>query len=360
MQQTHLMRTAMAGLFAFVVSPTAMAQGPCTENTCPEGYTCEEISYDKCAWDCDADGECSVDDCETVAYSACQRAECETDDECGADMVCQTFTTNCATPATPPCPPGGACPEPAPPPPCDNTEYRQCTPRTELPCEQSSDCGEGYDCLPAVVCSCSGSPTPGGAPQPSGGADATGGGTSGAPGAAPYPPDAPASPDDCTCAPSDVSYCQPQTIACENNDDCPTDWNCIQSPGSCWGDSDGNSGCSEGSSQCYPPSAPGGGPNPTSPSPGAPGNSEGDNSGGSSDPRPQLPPSPEPELPAGPGVGEEAPPRGDNSRDNGSVGGLFGLFGCSVNTVVGTGATSSPWAALALGLGAVLLRRRRR
>src|SRR5690606_5854138 len=151
MQRTNLMRTAMAGLFAFAVSPMAMAQAPCAENACPEGYTCEEIRYDACPWDCDNDGNCSVGDCETQTYSACQRAACETDDDCGADMACQTFTNDCAAPVAPACPPGEACPEPEPPPTCEDTEYRQCTPRTELPCEESSDCGEGYDCVPAVI-----------------------------------------------------------------------------------------------------------------------------------------------------------------------------------------------------------------
>lgn len=374
MQRTNLLRTAMAGLFAFAVSPAVMAQQECEEDTCPAGYTCEEVSYDNCEWACEEDGECSVSNCQTEQYAECRRAACETDADCGGDMVCHTVTTSCATPAPPPCEPGQPCPEPPPILPCENTEYQQCTPRSELPCEASSDCGDGFDCVPAVTCSCGVVTEPGITPMPGGGvsdgdpggsgsgsgsSSGSGGGSSGSGGAAPGTPtpdapvppgELPMPPDNCTCEPSGTNYCQMQNVACEVDSDCPTDWSCIQSPGACWADSEGNTGCNEGSSLCYPPSNPGGNPNPTAPvvdGPGLPGTGDGD-------PEPAILPQPED------GEDEEsAPPRGE-SGGGGSVGGLFGLFGCSVNNTLGMGSTTSPWAALGLGLGAALLRRRRR
>lgn len=357
MKPTNLLRTAMAGLFAISVSPAAFAQSQCEEDTCPAGYTCAEVSYDDCKWDCPDGEECTVSDCETVQYTSCQPAACETDADCGGEMVCHTFTTNCATPGHPPCAPGEECPEPPPIQPCENTEYQQCTPRSQLPCEESSDCGEGFDCAPSVICSC-----PGGEPTPTPGMD--GGGTSGSPGmggaspgAAPAPPptdpvlpgDLPLPPGDCTCEPSGTNYCQMQNIECEADSDCPTDWSCVESPGPCWADSEGNSGCSEGSSQCYPPSVPGGYPgNPTIPvpdGPTTPGSGEGDNG--------EDPAAPQPPRPGG-GTGD-----GNGQGNGSSVGGLLGLLGCSVNNAVGAGSSTGAWTTLALGLGAALLRRRR-
>lgn len=395
MQRTKLLRSTLAGLVAFAVSPAVMAQAQCEEDTCPAGYTCEEVSYDNCVWACEEDGECTVSDCVTENYTSCQRAACETDADCGDEMVCQTLTTNCATPSTPPCAPGEECPEPPPILPCENTEYNQCTPRSELPCEDNSDCGAGFDCVPAVMCSCGGATEPGQTPTPGGGVSdgdpggsGSGSGSSGtsggaAPGAAPAPPvgaplapvdpsspDAPVTPgtpgelplppDDCTCEPSGTNYCQMQNIECETDSDCPTDWSCVASPGACWADSEGNTGCAEGSSQCYPPGNPGGEPLPTAPVVDGPGLPGVDNGG-----------TPEPAILPQPSEGEESAPEpailpqpepgdDDGQGGGGSVGGLFGLFGCSVNNTMGTGSSTSPWAALGLGLGAALLRRRRR
>lgn len=381
MQRLTQLRSAIAGLLTFAISPAVMAQEQCEADTCPPGYTCEEASYDNCQWDCPEDGECTVSECETVQYTSCLRAACESDADCGPDMVCHTVTTNCATPSPPPCEPGGACPELPQIEPCENTEFQQCTPRSELPCEVNNDCGEGFDCVPAVVCTCSGT-TPTEPSLPSGGTSAGSRGDSGggsdaadAPGApmttAPTPiqtaplPEAtalppgtstpgelPLPPDDCTCEPSGTNYCQMQNIECETDDDCPSDWSCVQSPGACWADSEGNTGCSEGSSQCYPPGNPGGTPTPTAPGVPVtdPGAGEGDN-GGVSEPTPELPPVPEP-APTGGG--------GRPHGGGGSAGGLFGLMGCSVDDNVGATSSGSGWAALALGLGAALLRRRRR
>jgi MYXO-CTERM domain-containing protein len=68
----------------------------------------------------------------------------------------------------------------------------------------------------------------------------------------------------------------------------------------------------------------------------------------------------EPAILPQPGTDDDDSEDGDAQDGGGSVGGLFGLFGCSVNNTMGASSTSSPWAALALGLGAAMLRRRRR
>lgn len=372
---------AMAGLMAFAVSPLAFAQTQCEEDTCGEGYTCVENSYESCEWVCadstDGAGECYTTNCQTVDSAYCERSACEADADCGDSMVCKTFTATCGNVATPACPPGEECdiPEPMP---CEATEYSQCTPRSELPCEADSDCGEGYTCEPSTVCTCGGMTAPG--TEPGGGSEGSGGGSGTSTGSAGLvappptstatPPGAPATPtastgggsaplppSDCSCEPSGTNYCQMKTIACETNDDCPTDWSCIESPGACWADSEGNTGCSEGSSQCYPPSMGGGDPSmPTGPSPGGPISTPEDGSGSGEDDG-DVGGEPVPEAPPTPGNGNGGHHGGHHSNPFHQ---LFPLWGCSVDHVVGTSSSSSPWAVFAVGLGAALLRRRRR
>lgn len=380
MRSISILKTAtMAGLMAFAVSPLAFAQSQqCEEDTCEAGYDCVESSYESCEWVCedstDEMGECYTTNCQTVDTAYCERAACDTDADCGDSMVCHTFTATCATEPMPTCPPGAECDVPEPMP-CEATEYSQCTPRSELPCEVDSDCGEGFDCEPSTICTCGGGmATPG--MEPGAGGEGGSGSSSGsgnlvaAPSTDAAPPptstgggSAPLPPSDCTCEPSGTNYCQMKTIACEANSDCPADWSCIESPGACWADSEGNTGCSEGSSQCYPPSSGGGDPtNPTAPTPDGPVSTPGGDNGGSEEQEDDgdVGGDPAPEPPQGPGNGGGHGGGHHNGGHDNPFQQLFPLWGCSVENVVGTSSGTSPWAVFAVGLGAALLRRRRR
>lgn len=364
MQSRHLITTTAAVWGLLTIHQQALAQSACGEETCPPGHTCEVGSYDVCDYECedapDGRGDCAATECETQAYTYCQRAACETDADCGGTMVCHTLTaTTCQGSAA--CAPDEDCmpPEPAD---CTTEEYKQCTPRSELPCETASDCGEGYDCVEAVSCSCSGMASGGSAePGTTTGAGMAGGSmpsvtptdTAPTPGASTAAPPVPADgeplpadalPPDCSCSPSGTNYCQLQEIPCEADSDCPADFNCVASPGTCWEDSEGNSGCSEGSSMCYPEAVPGGGMGPTDPSGGpvpAPGTGEGEEGSAGEPPRE-----------------DDAAPGDQDSGHDGSLGGIFSLFGCSVKPSAGS-ATSSSVALIAAGLMSLFVRRRR-
>ncbi len=349
--------SAFAAWATFATTASAQPPEPCGDDVCPAGYTCELTTYDTCFGGCAPSlpgepAECQEAECETVSYESCHRAACETDEDCGDEMKCHSFVSISVPAAPAPCPPGVECDpiEPAPPP--EPVEYKQCTPRSELPCEVNTDCGEGYDCVPAVSCTCGSTPTPTPSPgQPA--PDAPPGAlVAPPPGELPLPPDEgsgggsdPSPPDDCTCEPSGTNYCQMQQLDCETDSDCPTDWSCIQGPSSCWADSEGNSGCDESAAQCYPSNQPG---PVVPPTPGGtPTSGDGDEEG-----EPQ-PPAPGPVSP-GPVTN---PPGGNHGGGGGH--GTFAFWGCSLDNV-GLTSKTSPWALLSVALGATFLRRRRR
>lgn len=343
------LRTAstLAAYAAFAMTANAQPPEPCGDDVCPVGYSCELTTYETCSGCApslpDEPSECAEVECQTVSYESCQRAACETDEDCGDVMKCHSFVSISVPAAPAPCPPGVACDpiEPAPPP--ERVEYKQCTPPSELPCEVNTDCGEGYDCVPAVSCGCGSTPAPSpGQPAP----DAPPSDLAAPPpGELPLPPDQggggggsqPNPPDDCTCEPSGTNYCQMQQLNCDTDSDCPTDWTCLEGPSSCWADSEGNSGCEQGAAQCYPSYQPGPAipPNPG----GTPPSGEGEDDGA------PVPTSPGPVT---------TPPRGNHG------GGGFAFWGCSLENTVGLASQSSPWALLSVALGAVFLRRRRR
>lgn len=121
---------------------------------CPTGCECEVVVLDHCTAPCPAPpGETPNCEsiCELTSYETCRPAPCDTESDCGENMKCHTFVRN-VTPAS--CPPGVSCGGAAPPEP---QEHRKCTPRSFLPCETSTDCGDGYECVPTYQCSCEGS-----------------------------------------------------------------------------------------------------------------------------------------------------------------------------------------------------------
>lgn len=380
----HYFCSATLGALALLTASITYAQEPCGDDTCPAGYTCELTAYESCSGGCAPSpgpgepGDCSSFTCETISYESCQRAACETDADCGEGMVCHTLLID-QSPSTPySCAPGGACEPPAPQAPAEPLELKQCAPRSELPCESNSDCGEGFDCVPSVSCTCAGATPTGPAPalQPTEQED-TGSelpSDPAPPGDLPLPPAAdggaapPLPPDDCTCGPTGANYCQLQVVPCATDAECPTGWACIAGPSSCWADSEGNSGCEPAQAQCYP-SNPAGYPEPPLGTPGpvgTPSSGEGDVGQGPSPTVPQGPTAPGattvPVDPTSPGATPDpttpspgvTPPRGN---PEGEPGPKFSLWGCSVDGVRASSG-SSPWMWLSLVMGAAFLRRR--
>jgi MYXO-CTERM domain-containing protein len=65
------------------------------------------------------------------------------------------------------------------------------------------------------------------------------------------PPD-----EQCGCEPTGEFACEIVETACAQDSDCPADWTCEDNPmGTCWADSEGNSGCTpaDPAKLCQPP-----------------------------------------------------------------------------------------------------------
>jgi hypothetical protein len=204
-------------------------QEACGENACSTGYTCERQLTELCS-PCppSAPGQTQepcASDCETVSTEVCRPALCETDEDCGETMKCHTFT---------PTPTPSACFEES----CEDAlapkEYRECTPRSALPCETNSDCGPNYICITRYQCPCAGT-TPG-APTP-------GDGT---------PTPSPSGTPNCPCQPSVAKRCQAQRIECLRDSDCPTDWFCDTQSNPCANAPPELRGCDVAYYQCQP------------------------------------------------------------------------------------------------------------
>jgi hypothetical protein len=224
--RSNLMRIplALAPLTAAPSAWAALGDTCATDADCGAGLVCETVGGTACA--CAAGESC---DCpEATELKACMPGPCESDTDCGDGLICVSYEVPCATPAIA-CTPDSECPEP---PPCTPTTASVCAPRWVLPCEQASDCGEGFTCDPIEVCTCSGGAsepaTPVPAPPDSGSGDSgsSGSGDSGSSGSSDS--EAPPPPEDCTCAPGEEFACRPVEVACEDDAACPSGWSCIK------------------------------------------------------------------------------------------------------------------------------------
>lgn len=262
---------ALGALFMVAFAPNAFAQAECGDTTCDAGYECVSFQSSCLVIACPEGEKCDFE-CEPSEQFYCQRAECTDDSECGDHMVCATHERyNC--PETDfACDPDGPCEEPEKVE-CTPEEYSECTPRWELPCEEASDCGEGFACETQEFCSCPGSSgsTGGGSapsepvdllPPPDEGDGDSGGEEDDTTDEAPQrlapaePEGRPAPDDSCGCQETDEKYCVVIEQACEEDTDCPQDWSCIDNPaGVCWADTEGNTGCEEADPArvCTPP-----------------------------------------------------------------------------------------------------------
>ncbi|HKP56362.1 MAG TPA: hypothetical protein VJV78_06570 [Polyangiales bacterium] len=242
-----VMVLSVAGLGAWVGGARAQE---CTGDTgCPKGFSCQVTAVSSCAAgaptpDCGPNETCTRPAmqplpppmCETKEYRSCVPAECMSDSDCATGMVCHTEeASDCAGAAESdlPCK-DGICPPREPPPDCTTKVKHQCVPRYLLPCEQASDCGEGFTCEAQKRCGCSagsaGTPSSGQAPpvdaakpapQDGGQGDREPAADAGVPADLVAPP-----PPDCTCEVTAEKYCKAVEVVCKADSDCPGDFTC--------------------------------------------------------------------------------------------------------------------------------------
>lgn len=208
-------------VFLLAVASGAPAQpSTCdTDSSCERGYRCDVIGFVDCrVAPCPEGEKCPVVEDGCGEMKACvPGAACESDADCGSEMVCYEHTrTSCSGGARPePCPVGAECEEPnLVPPECEESKEKGCLPRYAAPCGTDTDCGAGFRCVERQSCGCGGSP----------GRDA------------PPPADRPTSvgsaddstaPEDCSCEPSGIFHCESLVDVCSRDDDCPADFTCL-------------------------------------------------------------------------------------------------------------------------------------
>jgi MYXO-CTERM domain-containing protein len=236
----RIVRSSLLGLLlagALFEAGSAAADTSCTQNSdCSKGFTCQVIGGTACpgyACPVEIDGGQACPPppaCTPQMIMGCEPGPCTTDSDCAAGMVCNADSyDNCVAPAPlPSCPPNADC---AAPPPaadagaCTTTVVKTCVPRYDLPCRVSSDCGDGFTCVPdtETVCSAAGSAGSGGA--------ASGSGTVSSPPTTTSPPaasvDAATEPPSCTTTTLPTSSCQVNTIPCTTDSNCPSTWTCV-------------------------------------------------------------------------------------------------------------------------------------
>jgi len=158
----------------------------------------------------------------TTIISRCEPGPCQTDSDCGADMVCHSESySECSGGGSKvaPCEAGTKC---ATDPDvtestCITKTRSYCAFHWQLPCNAAADCGAGFTCQPQIIGTCSGgTPVSGG----------TGTGVGGSTGAEPDPGRSATSHPDCTTTMTFPGSCQPVATICNVDADCPANWLC--------------------------------------------------------------------------------------------------------------------------------------
>lgn len=234
-------------LLPLLFASAAQAQTACGDEMCPKGFSCQSVPAPCPAIDCQDAADCPP--CAPSERQQCLPADCTSDADCGTDMLCVTSTHPCGV-AVPACPPGAECAAPLPAE-CAPTTSSQCVPRWQLPCQQSADCGPGFECVELAQCSV----PPSG---PRGGAGPGAGAQPNDPNAPsqPTPPERVPSDTEITCEPSGEFACKLLEVACASNADCQSGWSCADNPeGVCSSSSTGETVCSPGDPPklCLPP-----------------------------------------------------------------------------------------------------------
>jgi MYXO-CTERM domain-containing protein len=243
---THPLRGSIALLFALGAvgaSRTASADPTsCTQNSdCSKGFTCQAVGATACpGYACPAMTGTDVDAqpcppppaCDPQVIMGCMPGPCNTDSDCATGMVCYADSyTTCPSPApVPSCPKNADCAVPAVDAgACTTTTVKSCVPRYDVPCTVSSDCGDGFTCVPDTSTSCSGGGSAGSGV--SGGAPTTGSNPAILVDAGTIAVDASSSPPpSCITTTESTSSCQVNTIPCATSSDCPSTWTCVAQP----------------------------------------------------------------------------------------------------------------------------------
>ncbi len=208
---------------------------------------------------------------ESSTYKHCAVKMCETDEECGGDLVCVLEVYDCMEPAVmpapmPDCAEGEDCGDPDSEMPMPEEEecvpetVGHCAPKWLAPCEANADCGAGFSCVEEELCW---------------GSSVSYSGSSGGAGAGAPPAQMPCDPDDEDCAdagipaeeepteeePTDEEsfeeecettgefYCELEIIDC-STESCPEGLTCVPVPEDamtedCATSSDGEMSCPE-------------------------------------------------------------------------------------------------------------------
>ena len=252
MRSTTILLSLGSLALAFALPSVAAAQDCKVDADCPRGFACELYDVTTPPSACTKDAPCPVDQAASTAPTvagSCRPATCQTDTDCGTDMVCHSETyQECSGGSAGGCAPDTKC-DPAPPieSVCTQKTVSTCAYRWQLPCSVDTDCGAGFTCLASVKTTC---PTrSGGSSSGSGGGSGTttsvtgGTGSTGtATGSSPtsgtatgtsgatetIPPDSVA---ECTTSTSFPGYCQPTAATCTTDTDCPAAWTCQSVPG---------------------------------------------------------------------------------------------------------------------------------
>lgn len=248
-----------------VITESYCEPAPCeTDADCGDDMVCVEYTDEWCTdidVECDENGDCTTYDeeavCGSETYKECSTRhgmDCETDADCGDDLVCVEFTEEwCSGGGEVVCDETGECTVIEEETECGSDVYSECAYQYEAPCEADADCGEGFSCVPEEICTCTGGDVAvdtDGASDGSGDVDVP-------PEPAPMPP---AGPDaDCTCEPTGTNRCELQEIDCETDADCPAGMICDEAVAPiepCEVLEDGTVNCPEteptGQGQCRP------------------------------------------------------------------------------------------------------------
>ncbi len=251
-----------------VITESYCEPAPCeTDADCGGNMVCIEYTDDWCTdidVECDENGDCTTYDeepiCGSETHKECSTLhgmDCETDADCGDDLVCVEFTEEwCSGGAEVVCDDSGECTVIEEETECGTDVFHECAYQYEGPCEADADCGEGFNCVPEEICTCTGSDS---------GVDTDEDGTNET--TVDVPPDTldtdvgvpgPADPEaDCTCEPTGTNRCELQEIDCETDADCPAGMICevVTQIGPCEVLEDGTVDCPDAeptTSQCRP------------------------------------------------------------------------------------------------------------